>query len=76
MNIIDLHCDALFKLSEAKGKLSFAHSPELNTNIEKLKIGGVKVQCFEHGSPAIANRVCYCRPPLSLPLIPMVPNQS
>ncbi|MFZ0444467.1 MAG: dipeptidase [Bacillus sp. (in: firmicutes)] len=46
MNIIDLHCDALFKLSEAKGKLSFAHSPELNTNIEKLKIGGVKVQCF------------------------------
>ena len=46
MNIIDLHCDALFKLSEAKGKLSFAHSPQLNTNIEKLKIGEVKVQCF------------------------------
>lgn len=46
MKIIDLHCDALLKLSEAKGRLSFAHSPELNTNKQKLITGEVKVQCF------------------------------
>jgi len=46
MNIIDLHCDALLKLSEAKGKLSFANSYELNTNKERLIKGEVKVQCF------------------------------
>lgn len=46
MNIIDLHCDALLKLWEGKGALSFATAPELNTNKEKLKMGKVKVQCF------------------------------
>jgi membrane dipeptidase len=46
MNIIDLHCDALLKLSEAKGRLSFAHSKELDTNKERLKQGKIKVQCF------------------------------
>ncbi|WP_428910942.1 dipeptidase [Niallia sp. Krafla_26] len=46
MNIIDLHCDALLKLQEAKGTLSFANSPELHTNKERLKKGKVKVQCF------------------------------
>jgi membrane dipeptidase len=46
MNIIDLHCDALLKLWEGKGALSFATAPELNTNKESLKKGKVKVQCF------------------------------
>ncbi len=46
MKIIDLHCDALYKLEEAKGALSFANSPELNTNKERLIKGEVKVQCF------------------------------
>ncbi|MDF2856312.1 MAG: diguanylate cyclase [Neobacillus sp.] len=46
MNIIDLHCDALLKLAEAKGKLRFADSPELQTNKTRLQIGMVKVQCF------------------------------
>jgi membrane dipeptidase len=46
MNIIDLHCDALLKLWEGKGALSYANAPELNTNKEKLKKGKVKVQCF------------------------------
>ena len=46
MNIIDLHCDALLKLWEAKGALSFANAAELNTSKEKLKKGKVKVQCF------------------------------
>ena len=46
MNIIDLHCDALLKLWEGKGALSFENAPELNTNKERLKKGKVKVQCF------------------------------
>lgn len=46
MNIIDLHCDALLKLWEAKGALSYANAPELNTSKEKLKKGKVRVQCF------------------------------
>ncbi|WP_338451150.1 dipeptidase [Niallia oryzisoli] len=46
MNIIDLHCDALMKLRDAKGTLSFADGADLNTNKEKLKKGNVKVQCF------------------------------
>jgi membrane dipeptidase len=46
MNIIDLHCDALLKLQEAKGKLRFADAPELETNKARLHAGKVKVQCF------------------------------
>ncbi len=46
MNIIDLHCDALMKLWEGKGKLRFADSPELHTNKLRLKQGQVMVQCF------------------------------
>lgn len=46
MNIIDFHCDALLKLYESGGRLSFATAPELETNKERLKKGKVKVQCF------------------------------
>ena len=46
MNIIDLHCDALLKLWEGKGKLRFADSPELHTNKLRLQQGQVMVQCF------------------------------
>lgn len=46
MNIIDLHCDALLKLSEAKGALRFADAPELETNKTRLQQGKIKVQCF------------------------------
>ena len=46
MNIIDLHCDALMKLADGKGKLRFADAPELQTNKARLQKGQVKVQCF------------------------------
>lgn len=46
MEVIDLHCDALLKLWEGKGRLSFADAPELDTNKQRLKEGQVKVQCF------------------------------
>jgi membrane dipeptidase len=46
MNVIDLHCDALLKLWETKGKLSYADAPELSTNKERLQKGKVKVQFF------------------------------
>ncbi|MFB6465649.1 dipeptidase [Cytobacillus sp. Hz8] len=46
MEIIDFHCDALLKLSNGKGELSFLDSPELQTNFKRLKKGKVKAQCF------------------------------
>ncbi|MEH7108500.1 dipeptidase [Bacillus sp. JJ1764] len=46
MNIIDLHCDALMKLADAKGALSFSNAPELETNKACLQQGNVKTQCF------------------------------
>ena len=46
MNIIDLHCDVLAKLSAAKGSLRFADAPELQANKVRLQKGQVKVQCF------------------------------
>jgi membrane dipeptidase len=46
IKIIDLHCDALLKLWEGKGKLRFADSPELHTNKLRLQQGQVMVQCF------------------------------
>ncbi|MFD1707295.1 dipeptidase [Siminovitchia sediminis] len=44
MNVIDLHCDVLWKLWESK--LNFKNSKELDSNKERLKEGRVKVQCF------------------------------
>lgn len=46
MKIIDLHCDALLKLQEAKGEMRFLDAPELDANKERLKAGDVAVQCF------------------------------
>lgn len=46
MNIIDLHCDVLWRLWETKGMLRFADAPELQANKARLHQGQVKVQCF------------------------------
>lgn len=46
MNVIDLHCDALLKIWERKGAISFRDSEELDTNLQRLKKGEVKIQCF------------------------------
>lgn len=46
MKIIDLHCDALLKLSEGNGALRFADAATLATNKQRLQKGQVKVQCF------------------------------
>ncbi|WP_192987941.1 dipeptidase [Carnobacterium mobile] len=46
MDVIDLHCDALLKLQEAKGQLSFKDSEKLDVNLSRLKEGQVKVQAF------------------------------
>ncbi|WP_405103540.1 dipeptidase [Oceanobacillus sp. FSL H7-0719] len=52
MNIIDTHCDALFKLQLGKRGKVFDHipdfhdAPELQTNFSRLQAGGVKVQFF------------------------------
>lgn len=46
MNIIDLHCDVLMKLYDAKGKLNFKQAAELDVDIEKLTSGKVIVQAF------------------------------
>ncbi|MBS4198497.1 dipeptidase [Bacillus sp. FJAT-49732] len=46
MEVIDLHCDVLYKIWESKGTLRFKDSPELDTNKERMLKGQVKVQCF------------------------------
>ncbi|WAA11814.1 dipeptidase [Fervidibacillus halotolerans] len=46
MNIIDLHCDALWKMTASKGNLSFRNGKELDTNLYRLQKGKVKVQAF------------------------------
>jgi membrane dipeptidase len=46
VNIIDMHCDALLKLWESKGKSSFVDAPEIDANKNRLKKGKVKVQGF------------------------------
>lgn len=46
MHVIDLHCDALWKLAENKGKLTYRNSKVLDTNLERLQQGKVKVQAF------------------------------
>lgn len=46
MNVIDLHCDALWKISNGEGFISFHDSPKLDTNKKRLKEGKIKVQSF------------------------------
>ncbi|KAA0958984.1 membrane dipeptidase [Planococcus sp. ANT_H30] len=53
MQIFDTHCDALLKLQVAKRNalfngelLDYQHSDLLDTNFNRLKAGGVKVQFF------------------------------
>ncbi|MEW4371640.1 dipeptidase [Paenibacillus kandeliae] len=46
MYIMDLHCDALYKLAEAQGKLSYSDAPELETNAARLQEGQVRMQGF------------------------------
>ena len=46
MKVLDLHCDALLRLQEHKGALSFENSVSLNVNYQKMKAGDVKVQAF------------------------------
>lgn len=46
MKIIDLHCDILLRLYDSKGNIKFRNAPELDTNFEKLRKGGVHVQAF------------------------------
>lgn len=45
MNVIDTHCDVLLKLME-KRERSFTNSPEIETNLERMKQGGIKAQLF------------------------------
>ncbi|MCT8138153.1 membrane dipeptidase [Anaerobacillus sp. CMMVII] len=45
MKIIDTHCDALLKLYDDTNR-SFTNSPDIETNFERLSIGGVKGQLF------------------------------
>ncbi|WNC16424.1 dipeptidase [Brevibacillus brevis] len=52
MDIIDLHCDALLKLWERQGEISFADAEELDVNKRRLVQGRVKVQCFAIYTPA------------------------
>ncbi|MET3289732.1 membrane dipeptidase [Brevibacillus fluminis] len=51
MKIIDLHCDALFRIWLANGKLDYSSADQLETNKERLKKGGVNVQCFAVYAP-------------------------
>ncbi|RLQ90422.1 dipeptidase [Planomicrobium sp. Y74] len=53
MKVIDMHCDALFKMQVAKRDslyhkplLNFTDAKELDTNFQRLQAGGVKVQFF------------------------------
>ncbi|WP_163651745.1 dipeptidase [Listeria sp. PSOL-1] len=46
MKIVDMHCDALYKLQDSKGKLTFQDSPELDVNFERLIEGDVLLQGF------------------------------
>lgn len=46
MKVIDLHCDALLKLSQGNKTGRFKNDPEIDTNQERLNQGQVKVQCF------------------------------
>ena len=46
MKVIDLHCDALLKLSLKGETLSFVDSDDLHTNKRRLLAGEVKIQFF------------------------------
>ncbi|RFU69009.1 membrane dipeptidase [Peribacillus saganii] len=46
MRVIDLHCDALLRLWDSKGKLKFGNAPEIQTNKNRLQQGGVMLQGF------------------------------
>lgn len=46
MRVIDLHCDVLMKLNDAKRTYSFRNESELDTNYERLVKGQVMVQAF------------------------------
>lgn len=46
MNIIDLHCDVLYRLHKAEGKISFKDYNDFDVTYEKLKQGGVHIQAF------------------------------
>lgn len=45
MRIIDTHCDALYKMQAAK-RINFRRSRSLQTNLNRLQAGNVKVQFF------------------------------
>ena len=45
MNIIDLHCDVLEKLTRLENA-NFRSDARLSASLEKLKAGNVKVQVF------------------------------
>lgn len=44
MNVIDLHCDVLYKLSIMEEPVSFHNDPSLQANKERLLAGKVNVQ--------------------------------
>lgn len=46
MKIIDTHCDALLRLWQNSGKISFHDAPELDINVKRLQKGKVAVQFF------------------------------
>ncbi|MGG0718521.1 dipeptidase [Robertmurraya massiliosenegalensis] len=46
MNIVDMHCDALMKLEESRGNMSFQTDSNLDVNKNRLLEGKVKVQGF------------------------------
>ncbi|MEI3613106.1 dipeptidase [Pseudogracilibacillus sp. SO30301A] len=49
MKIIDTHCDALYKMQQAKRSntfLDFKKEKTLDTNLERLKEGELLLQCF------------------------------
>lgn len=46
MKVIDMHCDVLYKLQKAKGRLTFQDAPELDVNFERLLAGDVLLQGF------------------------------
>lgn len=46
MNVIDLHCDVLYKLSIMEEPVSFHNDPSLQANKERLLAGKVNVQFF------------------------------
>lgn len=46
MQIIDLHCDALLKLWQSNGTLTYRNAAELDSNLGRLVAGEILVQCF------------------------------